>query len=82
MQADQIRQLIESGLNDCTAIVSGEDGVHFTATVISPDFSGKSRIQAQKMVYATLGQCLKDGSLHALSLTALTPQEWQDRQNG
>ena len=82
MQPHQIRQRIEAGLSDCTALVSGEDGVHFTATVISPDFAGKTRIQAQKMVYATLEDYLRDGSLHALALTTLTPDAWQEKQHG
>ena len=79
MHANHIKQLIEAGLNDCLAIVEGADGVHFKATVISPDFTGKTRIQAQKMVYAILNTSLQNGSLHALSLTTFTPGTWQDK---
>lgn len=78
MQANEIKLLIEAGLKDCTAIVEGEDGVHFTATVVTPEFSGKSRVQKQQMVYATLGNRIHDGTIHALSIKTLTPAEWEN----
>lgn len=77
MHAKEIQQLIETHLTDCTAIVEGEDGVHFTATIISPDFAGKNRIEKQKMIYAALGDRIQNGTIHALSIKALTPEEWQ-----
>jgi acid stress-induced BolA-like protein IbaG/YrbA len=79
MHAKEIQKLIETGLPNCTAIVEGEDGVHFTATVITSDFSGKSRIQKQQMIYATLGNRIHDGTIHALSIKTFTPEEWQNK---
>lgn len=81
MHSDTIKELIEGGLKNCTAIIEGEDGQHFTATVISPEFSGKSRIQKQQLVYATLNQYIKDGTLHAISIKTLTPEEWSHSTN-
>jgi len=77
MHANEIKQLIEAGLPNCTALVEGEDGVHFTATVITPDFAGKNRVQKQQMVYTTLGNRIHDGTIHALSIKTFTPDEWQ-----
>lgn len=77
MRAEDIKHLIETNLTDCTALVEGEDGVHFTATVITPAFLGKNRVQKQQMVYATLGNRIHDGTIHALSIKTLTPEEWQ-----
>jgi acid stress-induced BolA-like protein IbaG/YrbA len=79
MHANEIKQLIENSLTKCTAIVEGDDGVHFTASVITPDFAGKNRIQKQQMVYATLGNRIHDGTIHALSIKTFTPDEWQTR---
>ncbi|MBI29061.1 MAG: hypothetical protein CFH21_00701 [Alphaproteobacteria bacterium MarineAlpha5_Bin11] len=43
------------------------DGDHYSATIISSDFKGKSRIEQHKMVYNALGD--KMGTeLHALML--------------
>ncbi|HSW93614.1 MAG TPA: BolA/IbaG family iron-sulfur metabolism protein [Gammaproteobacteria bacterium] len=78
MNASEIKQLIENSLTDCMARVSGEDGVHFTASVITPDFIGKNRIQKQQLVYATLGNRIHDGTIHALSIKTFTPDEWQN----
>jgi len=77
MHAEEIKNLIESGLNSCIAIVEGEDGVHFTATIISPDFINKNRIQKQQLVYATLGNHIHEGTIHALSIKTFTPDEWK-----
>jgi acid stress-induced BolA-like protein IbaG/YrbA len=77
MQPEIIKNLIEAGLKDCTVMVDG-DGRHFNAIVISPDFSGKNRIQKQQLVYAALGNSIADGSLHALSMKTFTPEEWHE----
>lgn len=77
MQPETIKNLIETGLKDCTAMVDG-DGRHFNAIVISPEFSGKSRVQKQQLVYATLGENIADGTLHALSMKTFTPKEWHE----
>ncbi len=80
MQIQEIKHLIEAGLAETEATVEG-DGTHFTALVISPAFTGKNRIQRQQLVYDTVRSQLLDGSLHALSLKTLTPEEWQTLDN-
>ena len=74
MNADTIRQLIESGLPGARADVQGEDGVHFEATVVCPAFAGKLPLARHRMVYATLGEKM-GGEIHALQLRTLTPGE-------
>lgn len=76
MQPEEIKRLIEAGLREANAFVEG-DGAHFTAVVICPAFAGKSRIQKQQLVYDTVRKQLLDGTLHALSITTFTPEEWQ-----
>lgn len=81
MQPDFIRDLIEAGLPESMAHVDG-DGAHFTAVVVCPAFSGKSRLQKQQMVYDTVRSHLLDGSLHALSIKAYSPEEWKVLEDG
>lgn len=76
MQPNEIEQLIKQGLINADVYVEG-DGTHFSALVITAAFEGKSRVQRQQMIYATVNTQLLDGSLHALSTKALTPSEWQ-----
>ena len=64
---DDIRKLIETGLPGARVTVSGDDGQHFEAEVISPDFAGKSLIKQHQMVYATLGERM-GREIHALAL--------------
>lgn len=74
MNPDNIQELIEAGMPGAQVSVSGDDGVHFEATVISAAFAGKLPLARHRMVYATLGERM-GGEIHALSLTTLTPEE-------
>ncbi len=74
MDAETIRNLIETGLPGARADVLGEDGVHFEATVVCEAFAGKLPLARHRMVYATLGE-LMGGAIHALALRTLTPGE-------
>lgn len=76
MEAKDIEQLIEAHLPDTKAYVEG-DGSHFTALVISPHFANLSRIRKQQLVYAAVQPQLLNRSLHALSIKAMTPDEWE-----
>jgi acid stress-induced BolA-like protein IbaG/YrbA len=79
LQADHIKRLIEQGLPGSQAIVQGDDGVHFKATVISPAFAGKSLLQQHRLVYATLGGRMESAEIHALALQTYTPETWQQQ---
>jgi acid stress-induced BolA-like protein IbaG/YrbA len=74
MDSLTIEQMIRSGLPEAEVSVSGEDGVHFEAIVISEAFEGKSTLQRHRMVYATLGAAMGN-EIHALGLTTRTPGE-------
>jgi stress-induced morphogen len=67
--ADELKQRIEAAIPGADAEV--EDwtggGDHFRATVVSPAFAGKSRVQQHQMVYAIFGAEI-GGPIHALSL--------------
>jgi acid stress-induced BolA-like protein IbaG/YrbA len=81
MQARDIERLIEEQLPGARAMVRGDDGVHFEATVISEAFAGKSLVQQHRLVYATLGGRLEREDIHALSLKTHTPDAWQQLQS-
>jgi BolA protein len=51
---------------------SGES--HFTLTIESPAFAGKSRVERQRLVYAALGDLMRE-RVHALSIRATAPGE-------
>ena len=74
MNADTIRQMIETGLPGARAEVQGDDGVHFEATVVCAAFADKLPLARHRMVYATLGEKM-GGEIHALQLRTQTPEE-------
>lgn len=72
---DSIKTGIEAGLA-CEHVEVIGDGQHFQALVVSAAFAGKSRVQRHQLVYAALGDRMRE-EIHALSMRTLTPQEWQ-----
>jgi acid stress-induced BolA-like protein IbaG/YrbA len=79
MEVSQVKQLIEAGLPGTEAKVSG-DGYHYEAIVVGDCFDGKSMVQQQKMVYATLNEHITSGALHALTIKTYTPAQWEKAQ--
>ena len=75
MENAEVQKLIETGLPGADVKVTG-DGSHFEALVISEAFEGQSPVAQQKMVYATLGDIITSGELHALTIKAYTPEKW------
>ncbi len=75
MQANEIERLILEALPDARIEITdlAGDGDHYSATVVSSAFKGKTRVQQHQIVYAALkGQM--GGVLHALALQTSTPE--------
>lgn len=72
MTAQQIKELIEAGVEGAQAVVIGDDGQHFQARVIAAAFEGKSVVAQHRMVYEALGGRM-GGEIHALALKTETP---------
>lgn len=49
---------------------------HLRLLIVSTSFSGLSKIARHRMVYDAAGRDLVGGTIHALSITALTPDEY------
>ena len=69
-----IEQMIRDGMPGADVRVSGEDGTHFEAVVVSPSFEGVPTIKRHRMVYATLGSKMGN-EIHALGLKTIAPSE-------
>jgi acid stress-induced BolA-like protein IbaG/YrbA len=76
MTTDEIKAMIEAGFESAQVIVNGENGM-FDTTVISDKFAGLSAVKKQQMVYATVNSQITSGEIHALSIKAYTPKEWE-----
>jgi stress-induced morphogen len=61
--------------------VASDDGVHFAALVIAPQFEGLRALARHQLIYRALGGAM-GGAIHALSLDTPTPGEWAQRGAG
>ena len=70
MSSTEIEQMIREALPDAKVEIQdlAGDGDHYSATVVSSAFRGKSRVQQHQMVYGALKGRM-GGVLHALKLT-------------
>jgi acid stress-induced BolA-like protein IbaG/YrbA len=74
---ENIQRYIAAGL-PCEHLAVSGDGQHFEAVIVSAQFEGKRPIQRHQMVYAVLGDRMRE-EIHALSMSTLTPEEWAAR---
>lgn len=58
-----------------------EGGGHFRAVIVSDRFEGKSRVIAQREVYAALEDEM-GAHIHAFAMTTFTPEQWRARGEG
>jgi acid stress-induced BolA-like protein IbaG/YrbA len=79
MNPSDISQLIEAGFENADVKVMSDDNTHFAAIVVAAEFEGKRSIARHQLVYKTLGT-LMGNEIHALSIRALTPAEWQQQE--
>ena len=73
-----IEETIRQSLECAHLEVLGDDGVHFEALVVSPAFTGLTRVRRHQLIYAALGERMRE-EIHALSLRTLSPEEWDGR---
>jgi len=78
MDTTDLRQLIEAGFDAAVVKVESDDNTHFGALVVATEFAGKRPLARHQMVYKCLGT-LVGNEIHALSITALTPEEWREQ---
>lgn len=73
-QPEELAELVRRHIPNAqveAGLFSGDD--HFEMRVISAAFEGKSRVAQHKMVYAALGDHMRQ-RVHALALTTSTPK--------
>lgn len=71
--AEDIQSWIQAGMQVERIEVQG-DGAHFEAVIVSSEFQGKNTLARHRIVYAALGDKMKE-AIHALSMKTLTPVE-------
>ena len=71
---EAVEALIEAAFDDGQVTVSG-DGYKYETTVVSQQFSGLNKVKRHQLVYKAVNEAITSGELHALTITAITPDE-------
>jgi acid stress-induced BolA-like protein IbaG/YrbA len=80
MQPNEIKALLDAGLENCDVRVEGE-GSHFDILVIGEVFAGMRPVQKQQLVYGALQEQIASGSIHAVNIRTFTASEWDAQAN-
>jgi len=78
MTPERIADLIRLGLPGATVRVESDDNTHFASQIVAAQFAGLRPIARHQLVYRSLG-ALVGREIHALSIEALTPEEFSAR---
>jgi acid stress-induced BolA-like protein IbaG/YrbA len=79
VNAESIKTSIAAGLA-CDHLEVRGDGHHWEALIVSPAFEGLSKVRQHQLVYAALGDRMRE-EIHALSMSTLTPAQWTAARN-
>ncbi|MGB5444848.1 MAG: BolA family protein [Psychromonas sp.] len=80
MNSEIIKAKLEQALALDECIVKGENG-NFQVIAVSEMFIDMSRVKKQQVVYGPLTDEIASNAIHALTIKALTPSEWQKQKH-
>jgi acid stress-induced BolA-like protein IbaG/YrbA len=80
MNIETIKEKIEQALVLDECIVKGENGT-FEVIAVGDIFSGLSRVKKQQVIYKLLTDEITSNAIHALTIKALTPDEWRQQKH-
>ncbi|AJC48275.1 BolA/IbaG family iron-sulfur metabolism protein [Allofrancisella guangzhouensis] len=76
MTKEQLKEILEDSLKNCTADVQSDDNVHFAAIIVTEEFNDiKSKVKRQQLVYSKINEYILSGELHALSMKTIAANE-------
>lgn len=79
MTKEEVLGILKSLVPDADIVLEGED-CNFTVRLISDQFADMKTIARQQLVLGGFTDQLRTGEIHALSVKAMTPAEFQASQ--
>lgn len=67
-------EIIDNSAAHAGHVGAKKGGGHYNVTIVSADFEKKTLVQRHQLIYAALGDMMKN-DIHALGINALTPTE-------
>ncbi len=80
MNADDLITLLRPHFAPEAKIEAVNQGNKFEVLIVDDVFEGKRLVQRQQMVFAITNTYIQSGAMHALTIHALTPTEYQAKQ--
>lgn len=80
LDAQGAKDLLSTHFPTATAIDAMNNGNKFEVLIVDDSFNGKRLVQRQQSIYAIFNAYIASGVIHALTIHALTPEEYAARQ--
>ncbi|WP_411686435.1 BolA family iron metabolism protein IbaG [Acinetobacter pseudolwoffii] len=76
MNNEQLAEILEAAFPEADVAVSGQGG-KFDLRIVDDQFEGKRPVARQQAVYAPLNAHIANGAVHAVTIRAMTKEEWR-----
>lgn len=76
MNSEQLTQILKEAFPGAEVVVSGQAG-KFDLRIVDDQFEGKRTVARQQAVYAPLNTYIASGEVHAVTIHAMTKDEWR-----
>ena len=76
---DKIKSFVFEKMPDADIEVQS-NGNSFMVRVVSTSFENQRSLKRQQLIYSCLGEMIKSGEIHAVSMNLYTPAEWKKQQ--
>lgn len=76
MNSDQLAMLLQAAFPQAEVHVTGQAG-KFDLRIVDAQFEGLRPVARQQAVYAPINEQIASGVVHAVTIRAMTPEEWR-----
>ncbi|KJV37467.1 BolA family iron metabolism protein IbaG [Acinetobacter brisouii] len=76
MNSEQLTEILKTAFPHAEVVVSGQAG-KFDLRIVDDQFEGKRPVARQQAVYAPLNDYIASGEVHAVTIRAMTKEEWR-----
>lgn len=76
MNSEQLTEVLKTAFPEAEVVVSGQAG-KFDLRIVDDQFEGKRTVGRQQLVYAPLNEYIASGAVHAVTIRAMTKEEWR-----
>ncbi len=76
MNSERLTEILKAAFPEADIAVSGQAG-KFDLRIVDDAFEGKRTVARQQSVYAPLNSYIISGEVHAVTIRAMTQEEWR-----